>query len=180
MELFQGRPENTGGRLEREVRVYDLLDSLNIEYSRTDHEPAATMEACEAVDAVLGVKMCKNLFLTNRQQTAFYLLLMPADKPFKTRELSAQIQSARLSFGSGEQMEAKLGVTPGSASLMGLMNDPEGKVQLLVDEDLLDCEFLGCHPCINTSSLCLRTADAFGAFLRAVGHEMRTVHLVGE
>lgn len=180
MELYKGRPENTEGRLEREVRVYDLLDSLQIEYTRVDHAPAATMEDCEAVDAVLGVKMCKNLFLTNRQQTAFYLLLMPADKPFKTKELSAQIGSARLSFGSGEQMEEKLSVTPGSASLMGLMNDPEGKVQLLVDEDLLDCEFLGCHPCINTSSLCLLTADAFGTFLRAVRHEMRTVHLVGE
>ena len=179
-ELYQGRPENTVGRLEREVRVYDLLDSLQIEYTRVDHAPAATMEDCEAVDAVLGVKMCKNLFLTNRQQTALYLLLMPADKPFKTKELSAQIGSARLSFGSGEQMEAKLGVTPGSASLMGLMNDPEGQVQLLVDEDLLNCEFLGCHPCINTSSLCLRTADAFGSFLRAVRHEMRTVHLIGE
>ena len=179
-ELYKGRPENTVGRLEREVRVYDLLDSLQIEYTRVDHAPAATMEDCEAVDAVLGVKMCKNLFLTNRQQTAFYLLLMPADKPFKTKELSAQIGSARLSFGSGEQMEAKLGVTPGSASLMGLMNDPEGQVQLLVDEDLLNCEFLGCHPCINTSSLCLRTADAFGSFLRAVRHEMRTVHLIGE
>ena len=180
MELYTGRPENTEGRLEREVRVYDLLDSLHIEYTRTDHAPADTMEACEAVDAVLGVKMCKNLFLTNRQQTAFYLLLMPADKPFKTRELSAQIQSARLSFGSGEQMEALLGVTPGSATLMGLMNDPDGRVQLLVDEDLLGEEWLGCHPCINTSSLRLRTADAFGPFLRAVGHELRRVKLIGE
>ena len=180
MELYKGRPENTVGRLEREVRVYDLLDSLQIEYTRVDHAPAATMEDCEAVDAVLGVKMCKNLFLTNRQQTAFYLLLMPADKPFKTKELSAQIGSARLSFGSGEQMEAKLGVTPGSASLMGLMNDREHQVRLLIDRDLLKENYVGCHPCVNTASLKLRWGDVLEKFLPFTGHQPVIVILNGE
>lgn len=156
MELYKGRPENIQGRLDKEIRVYDLLDSLGIEYERTDHERTDTMEACNEIDAILQVTICKNLFLCNRQKTNFYLLMMPGDKPFKTKELSSQINSARLSFASPEDMERLLDITPGSVSIMGLMNDKENAVQLLVDEDVLQGEYLGCHPCINTSSLKMR------------------------
>ena len=156
MELYKGRPENIQGRLDKEIRVYDLLDSLGIEYERTDHERTDTMEACNEIDAILQVTICKNLFLCNRQKTNFYLLMMPGDKPFKTKELSSQINSARLSFASPEDMERLLDITPGSVSIMGLMNDKENAVQLLVDEDVLKGEYLGCHPCINTSSLKMR------------------------
>jgi Ala-tRNA(Pro) deacylase len=180
MELLEGRPEDCSGRLPREVRTYDLLDSLGIKYVRTDHEAAFTMEACEEIDKTLGVVMCKNLFLCNRQETAFYLLLMPGDKKFKTKELSAQIQSARLSFAQPEHMLKFLDIEPGSVSVMGLMNDKEGAVQLLIDEDVLRDEFIGCHPCVNTSSLKLRTEDVIRRFLPAVNHGYRTVHLVGE
>ena len=180
MELYKGRPENTQRRLDKEIRVYDLLDSLGIEYERTDHEQADTMEACNEIDAILQVTICKNLFLCNRQKTNFYLLMMPGDKPFKTKELSSQINSARLSFASPEDMERLLDITPGSVSIMGLMNDKENAVQLLVDEDVLKGEYLGCHPCINTSSLKLRTKDVIEKFLPAVHHEMITVHLIGE
>ena len=182
MELFSGRPETEDGRLEREIRVYDFLDSLSISYDRVDHaeEPAATMEICEKIDKVLGCVMCKNLFLTNRQQTMFYLLLMPGKKPFKTKELSSQIHSARLSFATPEQMLLFLDIEPGAVSLMGLMNDKEGKVRLLVDEDLLTEPYLGCHPCVNTASIKMKTEDAFGPFLKAVSHEMTPVHLTGE
>ena len=180
--LFVGRPANGEGRLEKEIRTYDFLDQLHIPYWRTDHPDAQayTMEACREIDAVLGAMVCKNLFLTNRQHTAYYLLMMPGDKPFKTKELSAQIGSARLSFGTPEEMEKLLDCSPGSSSLMGLMNDPENRVRLLVDEDVLKDEYLGCHPCINTTSLKMRTQDAFGAFLKAVHHEMTVVHLDGK
>jgi len=180
MELLNGRPENMEGRLPREVRTYDFLDSLGIEYKRTDHEPADTMEACNAVDKILGVVICKNLFLCNRQKTAFYLLMMPGDKKFKTKELSSQIGSARLSFADAEDMLKYLDIEPGSVSIMGLMNDKEHAVQLLIDEDVLADEYIGCHPCVNTSSLKLRTSDIVNTFLPAVGHDYRTVHLVGE
>ncbi|MCI8638879.1 MAG: prolyl-tRNA synthetase associated domain-containing protein [Coprococcus sp.] len=178
--LCKGRPENADGRLEKETRLYDLLDSLNLEYERVDHAPAMTMEDCHDVDEVLGITMCKNLFLCNRQKTLFYLLLMPEDKTFLTKELSSQIGSARLSFAKAEFMEEFLGITPGAVSVMGLMNDTDNRVKLLVDEDLLNDEFLGCHPCVNTSSLKLRTKDVFGPFLAAVHHDMTTVHLEGE
>ncbi len=176
----KGRPESADGRLEKEIRLYDLLDSLNLEYERVDHAPAMTMEDCHEVDATLGITMCKNLFLCNRQKTLFYLLLMPEDKTFLTKELSSQIGSARLSFAKEEFMEEFLDITPGAVSVMGLMNDKDNRVTLLVDEDLLKEEFLGCHPCVNTSSLKLRTKDVFGPFLEAVHHDMTTVHLVGE
>ena len=180
VELYKGRPQNTEGRLDREVRVYDLLDSLGIEYLRTDHAHADTMEACNEIDKVLDVLICKNLFLCNRQKTKFYLLMMPGDKPFKTKELSSQINSARLSFASAEAMEEYLDILPGSVSVMGLMNDKENAVNLLVDEDVLKGEYVGCHPCVNTSSLKIKTTDVFDKFLKAVGHMATVVHLTGE
>ena len=179
MILYDGRPESVEGRLEREIRTYDYLDELGIKYQRTDHEPADNMEACNKIDAVLGVIICKNLFLCNRQKTNFYLLMMPGDKKFKTKELSKQINSARLSFAEAEDMLKYLDIEPGAVSIMGLMNDKNKEVKLLIDEDVLKDEYIGCHPCVNTSSLKIRTSDIFEKFLPAVGHEAEIVHLVG-
>ena len=180
MELQNGRPADAAGRMDKEIRTYDFLDGLGVDYQRMDHEAAFTMEACKEVDEALGVEMCKNLFLCNRQKTNFYLLMMPGDKPFKTKELSHQLGIARLSFASPEDMEQYLDCTPGSSSIMGLANDTENKVQLLMDEDVKKGEYLGCHPCINTSSLKLRTADVLEIFLPAVHHEPIFVQLTGE
>ena len=180
MILYEGRPEDVFGRLAREIRTYDFLDKLGISYQRTDHERADTMEACNAIDAVLNVVICKNLFLCNRQKTAFYLLMMPGGKKFKTKELSAQINSARLSFAEAEDMLKYLDIEPGAVSIMGLMNDREHSVRLLIDEDILKDEYIGCHPCVCTSSLKMKTADVLERFLPAVGHTYRTVQLKGE
>lgn len=171
MKLVTGRPESCEGRLEKEIRVYDLLDSLGVFYQRIDHEATMTMEACAAVDEVLDATICKNLLLCNRQKTAFYLLMLPGTKVFKTSELSRKIGSSRLSFADGAFMEEFLDITPGSLSVMGLMNDRENRVQLLIDEDVLQGEFIGCHPCINTSSLRLRTEDLIRKIIPAMGHE---------
>ena len=180
MELYTGRPESTEGRLPREIRTYDFLDRLGIGYQRTDHERADNMEACNVIDAVLGVVICKNLFLCNRQKTVFYLLMMPGDKKFKTKELSSQINSARLSFADPEDMLKYLDIEPGAVSIMGLMNDREKRVRLLIDEDVLRDEFIGCHPCVCTSSLKISTKDITDIFLPATGHDYSTVHLIGE
>ena len=179
MELYKGRPKDITGRTQTEIRVYDFLDSLGLQYLRTDHEEANTMEACHRIDRVLDVLICKNLFLCNRQKTAFYLLMMPADKPFKTRELSAQIQSTRLSFAEADYMDEFLKIRPGAVSIMGLMNDHENRVQLLVDEDVKKGEYLGCHPCVSTYSLKMKTSDVFEKYLPAVHHEPVLVHLTG-
>ena len=177
MELLNGRPADEAGRLEKEIRVYDLLDSLGISYQRVDHEPAMTIEACQDIDKLMGTHMCKNLFLCNRQETAFYLLMIPDTKVFHTKDLSAQIGSARLSFAKAEYMQQLLDITPGSVSVLGLMNDTAHKVQLLIDEDVLASEYVGCHPCINTSSLRLRTRDLVEKILPAIEHEFIKVKL---
>ena len=178
IEIFEGRPKEA--RTAREMAAYDFLDALGIPYTRADHPAAATMQDCEAVDAALGVRMCKNLFLCNRQKTAFYLLLMPAEKAFHTKQLSGQLGVARLSFASGEDMERLLGLSPGAVSVLGLINDREGAVRLLVDRDLLAAKEFGCHPLVNTASLAFRSADLFERILPATGHTPTLVDLSDE
>jgi Ala-tRNA(Pro) deacylase len=177
MQLELGAPRDTEERQEKELRVYEFLDTLGVEYRRVDHAPAMTMDDCREIETVLGCLMCKNLFLANRQKTSFYLLLMPGDKRFSSKDLSAQLDVARLSFGEPEVMDALLDITPGSASILGLMNDKERQVQLLIDEDVLQGEYIGCHPCVNTSSLRLRVQDLTERIIPALGHPPRLVRL---
>lgn len=171
LKLEKGRPADCAGRLEKEVRTYDFLDKLNIEYERIDHEAAMTMDVCAEIDEALGAMICKNLFLCNRQETTFYLLMIPGDKKFKTKDLSAQILSSRLSFAKETYMEELLDITPGSVSVLGLMNDREHRVRLLVDRDVLEGDYIGCHPCINTSSLRIRQKDMWEKIVPALEHE---------
>ena len=176
--LYAGRPADK--RIDREERCYALLDSLGIEYFRADHDYADTIELCHEVEKLLGCEICKNLLLTNRQQTALYLLLMPGEKPFKTKILSKQLGVARLSFATDEQMLQSLELTPGSVSILGLMNDPEERVQLVIDRELCDAADFGCHPCINSSTLRLKTADVLGKLIPALHHTPTFVDLPWE
>ncbi len=178
MELFKGRPAEV--RIPKEQRCYDLLDRLEIEYQRVDHEAANTMELCQAIETLLGAPICKNLLLCNRQCTDFYLLLMPGEKNFRTSVLSKEIGTSRLSFASGEYMEKFLDITPGSLSVLGLMNDGAGSVRLLIDEDVLKQEYFGCHPCINTSSLKMKTSDVVERLIPALEHQPTIVNLPWE
>lgn len=177
MTLEHGRPENTSGRTEKEIRTYDFLDSIGVEYERVDHAPAMTMEVCDEIDRTLGALICKNLFLCNRNKSAFYLLMMPGDKQFKTKDLSAQVNSSRLSFAGEEYMEKFLDITPGSVSVLGLINDKDNNVSLIIDEDVLSAEYFGCHPCINTSSLKIKTKDLTEKILPAAQHGFTKVRL---
>ena len=174
MKLEKGRPQDCEGREAKEIAVYDLLDSLRIPYDRVDHEAAFTMEQCEAVDQILGITMCKNLFLCNQQKTVFYLFLIRADKKFETKKFSAALEISRVSFAEDEFLLKYLNITPGSVSVLGLMNDTENAVHLVIDRDVLNEEFIGCHPCVNTSSLKLRTEDLM-TFLRHVDHSFLTI-----
>jgi Ala-tRNA(Pro) deacylase len=173
-QLYTTAPNKTG-RLPKEMAVYSLLDELSIPYERVDHAVSETMEACENIDMLLGVSMCKNLFLRNRQKTAFYLLMMPGKKKFKTKDVSKQLGTSRLSFAEAEYMEQYLNITPGSVSVLGLMNDSNHAVHLVIDKELLDNEYIGCHPCINTSSLKIRTEDILNVFLKHTRHTWTTV-----
>lgn len=177
MKLQNGRPADTTGRLEKELRCYDLLDRLGVPYERVDHAPAMTMEVCQKIDRVLNAVICKNLFLCNRQKTAFYLLTMPGGKPFQTKVLSAQLGTTRLSFAPPELMESMLRCTPGSASVLGLAYDTERRVRLVMDRAVHDAAWFGCHPCKNDASLRLRTEDLLHVFLPHTGHDVTVVDL---
>ena len=182
MELLHGTPDDIDSREERESRTYVFLDGLGIPFDRTDHpdRPATTMEVCAEVDAILNVHICKNLFLCNRQETDFYLLVMPGDKPFRTKNLSKQLGTSRLSFAKEEYMERYLDLYPGSVSVMGMMNDKEHHVTLVIDEDVLKEEMFGCHPCVNTSSIRFPTKYLTEKILPAMGVQPVIVHLEGE
>ena len=180
MTIETGRPADCCGRPEKECAVYDLLERLDIPFTRADHPAAFTMEECEAVSQALHTPICKNLFLCNRQKTAFYLLLLPASKPFRTKEITAQLGCARLSFAGEEQLASLLHLTPGSATIFGLQYDTENRVQLVVDRDLLDEAYFGCHPCINTSTIRLKTSDVFDRLTHALHHDYTLVTLKGE
>lgn len=180
LNLKKGRPEDYESRAERERVVYDVLDHLGVEYMRLDHQPAFTMDICQEIDKSLEALICKNLFLTNRQKTDFYLLMMPSDKVFKTKELSKALGVSRLSFGDAETMISLLSTEPGSASVMGLINDIENKVRLVIDEDVLKEDFVGCHPCVNTSSLRIKTKDLTNIILPYLNHSFTVVNLAGE
>lgn len=177
MKRIVGAPKEKAGRLAKELRVYELLEKLEIPFERIDHRPLLSMAECQKVDEALGGIICKNLFLCNSKKDQYYLLMVVGDKKFRSRLVADQIQSSRLSFAGDKEMAAYLDITPGAVSVMGLMNDVEHKVQLLVDEELLDYEYLGCHPCVNTSSLRLKTSDIFKKFLKEIGHEPIFVHL---
>lgn len=178
--IFEGRPEDMEGRLEKEIRTYDFLDRLCVSYKRIDHESLMTMDACEGIDELFHARICKNLFLCNSQKTQFYLLLMPGDKKFKTKEISGQLGVARLSFSDETFMEKFLDLTPGSVTIMGLMHDKDKRVRLLIDEDVIKQDFFACHPCINTSSICFSTRDLLEKIIPALGHEVTYVKLTGE
>lgn len=175
--LHEGRPENALGRLPKEQRCYDFLEAAQVPFWRVDHDHADTIEQCHGVEAVLGCDICKNLLLTNRQGTAFYLLLLRGDKIFRTKHLSAALGCARLSFAPGEIMEAYLDITPGSLSVLGLMNDHENHVQLVIDKPVLEHEWIGCHPCINTSTLRFSVQDLLDKVLPATKHSPIIVEL---
>ncbi|MBE6663852.1 MAG: prolyl-tRNA synthetase associated domain-containing protein [Ruminococcaceae bacterium] len=177
MQVYVGRPKNEEGRLPKEIRVYDFLDNLGVEYYRVDHGEAGTMDECAKIEKELDTVICKNLFLCNRQKTRFYLLMMPRDKVYKTKDFSPLVGSSRLSFAGEEDMLKYLDVTPGSVSIMGLINDKDKVVHLAIDEDVLKPDFVGCHPCINTSSLKIKKTDILEKYLPAVGHTPQIVTL---
>ncbi len=174
-ETYTNHPENTATK--KEMDSYIFLENNDVEYIRAEHEEASTIELCEEIEKIIDAKICKNLLLCNRQQTKFYMLLIPGDMVFKTKYLSAQINSSRLSFGSGEKMEELLNVTPGSLTVLALMYDTEKQVELLIEKNVFKESFFGCHPCVNTATVRFATEDLKNKVLPALGREYTIVDL---
>ncbi len=178
--LYRGAPASLEGRCAAECECYRLLEKLDIPFERVDHDAADTIEDCKVVEDVIGVHICKNLFLQNRQGTDFYLLMMAGDKPFRTAEVSKLLGVSRLSFASPERMQEFLDCTPGSVSILGLKNDRARRVRLLIDEDIYNSEYIRCHPCKNTSTLKIATDKIREVFLPFVGHKPTVLSLGGK
>lgn len=173
--VYHSRP--TDKRIPKEERCYDLLERLNIQFDRLDHESVDTVDGCDEIGKLLGIEICKNLFLANSKRDHYYMLMLTGDKHLVTKDLAKKIGSTRLSFGTPEKMLEFLDLTPGSVSVLGLMNDHDNNVELLIDSDITKSEYFGCHPCINTSSLRIKTEDLFSKILPAIGHEPTFVEI---
>lgn len=180
MKHYIGHPSYAEEETIMERGTYLFLDTLGIEYETVRHKAAFTMADCAEVEKALGVPVCKNLFLCNRQQTQFYLLMLPGNKTFKTKFLSSELGCARLSFADENHMAEMLGLHPGSVSPMGLINDRKGNVLLLIDRELQAFEWFGCHPCVNTATLKLRMDDLLGKIVPAIGHTYKIIELKTE
>lgn len=180
IQKYEGRPSTSDGRSATEIRTYDFLDGQGVSYTTITHPAAYTMEDCEAVEKEMGAMIPKNLFLCNRQQTQFYLLVLPGNKVFKTKYLSSQLGCARLSFANEQQMVSLLGIHPGAVSPMGLINDTKKQVLLVIDKDLLTANALGFHPCVNTATIRLKMSDVIEKVALATGHDYRVVELMAE
>lgn len=178
MKLYNGRPDSEEHTVQpEEGDVYDFLENLGIEFQTLIHPAAFTMEECEKVRGEIGIPFFKNLFLTNKQQTSFYLLITPHDKQFKTKYLSSQIGCSRLSFASSEHMKELLNIKPGAVSPMGLIHDKEKRIKFLIDNDLSKVDVYACHPCVNTASIILSFSDLISKVIPATGHMSTWVEL---
>ncbi len=162
---------------EKEIRTYKLLEELGITFERIEHEAAFTIAACEEIDKMFGTPLCKNLLLCNSSKNKFFMLMLPGDKQFDTKELRSQIGSSRLSFAPGEYMESLLDITPGSLTVLGLANDKDHKVKLVIDKAVIDEPYICCHPSVNTASLKIKTEDIMEKYLPYTGHEPIIVDL---
>ena len=178
--LYTGRTGDKSGAGSKQAAIYDLLDRLEIGYMRADHAHADTIAQCAEIEKILGAPICKNLFLRSRQATEFYLLLLPGDKPFRTAVVSKRLGVARLSFAEPEYLEKYLELRPGAVSVLGLAHDTAHTVQLLIDREVAEKEYIGCHPCVNTSTLKLKTADLFTKFLPCTGHTAKILDIPRE
>ncbi|MBQ8209657.1 MAG: prolyl-tRNA synthetase associated domain-containing protein [Clostridia bacterium] len=173
--LYDSRPNDKRSRIEEQV--YDTLEKLDIQFKRIDHSPAATINECAAIEKFLDVHICKNIFLTNNKKDVYCLLLLKGDKKYEAGIVSRQIGSSRLSFASDGELMRYLGTTPGSVSVLSLINDTENKVTVAVDSDLLKNEYIGCHPCKNTSTLKIKTGDITEKFITHINHQLIIINV---
>ena len=170
-QVYRGVPKDIDSRQEKERKCYDFLSKLGIDYEVVDHEEASDMDRCREIESVLGVKICKNIMLCNRQESRFFIFMMPGDKKYVTKEVSKKIGMSRLSFAKEKYLKEFLNVSSGSVSVLALLNDLDNKVELVIDRDVIQQENIRCHPCVNTSTLKIKTEDFLNKIIPALKKE---------
>lgn len=174
-EIKTGAPDKEKHGLEG--KVHQLLNELKIDFWWVDNDEVSSMEECIEINNSLGAEIVKTVFLCNRQKTIFYLMILPPNKPFDSKAFSAAMNAPRLSFASGELMEQYLGVTPGSATIMGLINDTDNNIELVIDKDIAEKEWFACNPGTNKSHIKLKTSDLLGKVLPSINHIPKVISL---
>ena len=170
-QVYRGVPKDIDSRQEKERKCYDFLSKLGIDYEVVDHEEASDMDRCREIESVLGVKICKNIMLCNRQESRFFIFMMPGDKKYVTKEFSKKIGMSRLSFAKEKYLKEFLNVSSGSVSVLALLNDTDNKVELVIDRDVIQQDHIRCHPCVNTSTLKIKTEDFLNKIIPALKKE---------
>lgn len=174
-EVMTTAPEDERGALE--TKVYQELERLNISYERVDNDTVETMEECVEISEKLGAEIRKTIVCCNRQKTEFFLVVLPASKRFDSKLFAAMMRTARVSFASAEDMESLIGLTPGEASVMGILNDPEAKIKVVVDKAVADAEWFACNPGANTTHIRFKTKQLLDTFLPAENHKAEIIML---
>ena len=174
-EVYKVAPDDKRGELE--TKVYETLKKLNIPFERVDNDSVESMEECVEISAKLGAEIRKSIFLCNHKKTGLYLVIMPADKHFDTKTFCAKIGCSRVSFASPECMQEYLGVQPGTATVMGVLNDEARKVQVVIDKEVAEAEWFACNPGANTTHIKFKTSQLLNSFLPSVKHRPIVVTL---
>ena len=174
-QVYRGVPKDIDSRQEKERKCYDFLSKLGIDYEVVDHEEASDMDRCREIESVLGVKICKNIMLCNRQESRFFIFMMPGDKKYITKEFSKKIGMSRLSFAKEKYLKEFLNVSSGSVSVLALLNDTDNKVELVIDRDVIQQDHIRCHPCVNTSTLKIKTEAFLNKIITALKKEVMII-----
>ena len=161
-EVMTSAPQDERGALE--TKTYQELERLNIKYERVDNDTVEAMEECVEISKKLGAEIRKTIVVCNRQKTQFFLVILPANKRFDSKLFAAMMHTARVSFAS-------------PASVMGILNDPEGKVKVVIDKAVADAEWFACNPGANTSHLRFKTKQLINNFLPAEKHKPEIIML---
>ena len=155
--------------------VYQTFARLGIPFWRVDTDPGLTMEDCRHIDARIGVRIVKTLFLCNRQQTEFYLYVTTDDKPFVTREFCGALGIPRVSFASAEHLAALTGVSVGATTLLSAILPESAPVHLVMDRDVAEAEWYACTDGTATCFVKMRTADLLEKYIPASGHTIQLI-----
>ena len=163
-DIITTPPEAFGSELQR--KVYETFAELGIEFGRVDTDPGITMEDCQHIDAKIGVRIVKTIFVCNRQQTEFYLYVTTDDKPFVTREFCGTLGIPRVSFASAEKLWELTGVLPGATTILSAVLPQAAGIHLVMDRSVAESEWYACTDGTATCFVKIRTADLLEKYLK--------------
>ncbi|MBR5660688.1 MAG: prolyl-tRNA synthetase associated domain-containing protein [Bacteroidales bacterium] len=169
-DIITTPPEEFSSKLQR--MVYEAFETLEIPFERVDTDPGITMEDCQHIDAKIGVRIVKTVFLCNRQQTEFYLYVTTDDKPFITREFCGALGIPRVSFAPADKLMELTGVLVGATTILSAVLPECAPVHLVMDRDISESEMFACTDGTATCFVKIKTGDLLGKYIPTTGHKI--------